>query len=44
MAREERMRTIEGNGKSELVQKYLILGNRDGIIKTDVVVVIDKLE
>ena len=44
MAREERMRTIEGNGKSELVQKYLIPGSWDGIIKTDVVVVIDKLE
>ena len=33
------MRTIEGNGKSDLKQKLTALANPDNDIKTDVIVV-----
>ena len=40
MAREERIRTIQRNGESELEQKLPIPGTLDNSIKTDVVVVV----
>ena len=39
MVREERMRTIERNGESELEQKLLTPASRDKGIKMDIVVI-----